>query len=215
MKFMSGIVGGLIGSLIGGMGGALIWALISGFANFELGWIAWGIGFLVGVGSNIGSQNQGGLIHGALAVLVALVCLFAGKVGGAAISVNRYVAQNPAEFEVTQELVISYIADDVAEEMFEQGTELVWPEHMDDIDAVATSQVDYPPEVWTEAQRRWDGWDESQRQYYRDQAELNAGSMGLMAVFGTFATLSPWDLLWAGLCLVTAGRIAYAGTTEE
>lgn len=38
---------------------------------------------------------------------------------------------------------------------------------------------------------------------------------GLMAVFGTITTLSPCDLLWAGLCLVTAGRIAYAGTTED
>jgi hypothetical protein len=40
----------LVGGLVAGAIGAGIWAVIAYFTGFELGWIAWGVGLLVGVG---------------------------------------------------------------------------------------------------------------------------------------------------------------------
>ena len=41
---------GIIGGALGGLIGAVIWAGISYFTGYEIGWIAWGVGGMVGLG---------------------------------------------------------------------------------------------------------------------------------------------------------------------
>ena len=43
---------GILGGLLGGILGAVLWAAISYFTNYQIGWVAVGVGFLVGFGIN-------------------------------------------------------------------------------------------------------------------------------------------------------------------
>ena len=45
-----GMIGPVIGGIFGGMVGVFIWVEVGYFTHYEVGWIAWGVGFLVGFG---------------------------------------------------------------------------------------------------------------------------------------------------------------------
>ena len=49
----------LVGGLIGGATGVVIWVLIGYFAHYEVGWIAWGVGFLTGLGVRYAAYLNG------------------------------------------------------------------------------------------------------------------------------------------------------------
>jgi len=76
LSFPKWIVAGGIGGLIG----AAIWAGISYATNYEVGWIAWGVGFLVGVGVRVSAgENEEGFAPGLTAAVVAIVAVLGGK----------------------------------------------------------------------------------------------------------------------------------------
>ncbi|MBL8897640.1 MAG: hypothetical protein JNM84_08430, partial [Planctomycetes bacterium] len=57
--------------------GALVWAAISHFANFEIGWIAWGIGAGAGAAcAALGGRTQ---VHAILCAAIALAGIAGGK----------------------------------------------------------------------------------------------------------------------------------------
>ncbi len=43
--------------IVAGLVGAAIWMAIAHFANMEIGWIAWGIGFLVGISVRLAAHR--------------------------------------------------------------------------------------------------------------------------------------------------------------
>ena len=55
--------------------GALIWGGITYATNFQIGWMAVGVGFLAGVGVRIGSRDSGAVYGTAGAVLALGGCL--------------------------------------------------------------------------------------------------------------------------------------------
>lgn len=62
---------------MGGLVGALIWAAISYFLNFEIGYVAWGLGFLVGyLSTKFGGDGVG---NGIMCATVALASIVLGK----------------------------------------------------------------------------------------------------------------------------------------
>ena len=70
------------GGLIGGFVGAAIWAAIIALTEYEIGWIAWAVGALVGIGVRIGSSGEEGPWLGILSVLIAFASIYAGKAFG-------------------------------------------------------------------------------------------------------------------------------------
>lgn len=66
-----GIFGGAIGGTIAGIIGALIWGGIAYSSGYEIGWIAWGIGGLVGFGVLVGVGEEAGLVSGIMALVFA------------------------------------------------------------------------------------------------------------------------------------------------
>jgi hypothetical protein len=60
----------------GGALGALVWAAIAYYAQMEIGYVAWGVGALVGFASAFGG---GGTTNGVLCAAIALLSIFAGK----------------------------------------------------------------------------------------------------------------------------------------
>src|SRR4051794_10714990 len=69
---------GIIGALVGGVIGAVLWGVIVSVTNFEIGYMATGVGFLVGYGSaKLGGRGK---VNGVLCAIIALLSMFGGKV---------------------------------------------------------------------------------------------------------------------------------------
>jgi hypothetical protein len=66
---------GLVAALVGG----IVWGLIVKWTQYELGFIAWGIGFVVGTAVVYGARNLRGIPFQLTAVLFALVGIALGK----------------------------------------------------------------------------------------------------------------------------------------
>lgn len=62
--FFKAIGGGLIGLILG----AIVYALFVGITNWEIGYLAIGVGFVVAKGMNIASGNRGGRAYQVMAV---------------------------------------------------------------------------------------------------------------------------------------------------
>ena len=80
-----GIIGGVIAAAIG----ATIWAMITAATNFQIGWMAVGVGFLVGFAVRIcgkGMDTTFGIIGGVLSLLGCL----AGNLFTVCIVVSRH-----------------------------------------------------------------------------------------------------------------------------
>lgn len=72
----------ILGGSIGGVLGMLAWGGIIYAADREIGWVAWGIGALVGFGVGVTAGDNGGELSGIIAVVISLLSIFAGKVFG-------------------------------------------------------------------------------------------------------------------------------------
>ncbi len=70
---------GTLLSIAGATIGAVIWAIVAYRFNYELGWIAWGLGVLAGLGMYVGHRDYSPLA-GFLAAGIALVGILAAKV---------------------------------------------------------------------------------------------------------------------------------------
>jgi hypothetical protein len=197
MPSMRAIVGAAIGALLG----ALIWAAVAYFTNFEVGWIAWGVGVLAGLGAKLGADGQGGKELGVAAAGIALAGIALGKFAAVSIAVSGALSEG-----VPEEVLISYVADAVAEESLAQGGELAWPVRETE---VPDRKEHYPAGIWSEAERRWGETPEEERQAFR--AGIDAGfreHAGEMRTAGFLHSFSPMDLLFAFLAVSSAFKIA-------
>jgi phosphate/sulfate permease len=142
MKSLGAILGGSIGGLIG----AVIWAVVTHYSGWEIGWIAWGIGGLVGAGVRLGTGGSGGISHGGTAAIIALAAVLGGKWAAVRIELSAFLAGDDAP--------TSAIADIVVAEREEAGI----PVPMPPVDAESLREW-YPRDVWNEAVRRWEAMD--------------------------------------------------------
>jgi hypothetical protein len=214
-----------IGGAVAGLIGAAIWAAIGYFTGLEIGWIAWGIGMLVGIGVRlVGSQEIAyfdktqrrmvrsrvgaeGPLAGMVAAVLAVVSVLAGKYA----LVHLFLSAPAASLEdyLEDDTMISSIADEVVVEFESQGRAVSWPAGVNPEEAY--ERADYPPEIWTEAESRWNALPEEERANLKKaQAELIGMALGNMegaksAVF--LSSFGVFDLLWFGLAAVTAFKL--------
>ncbi len=200
-------------TLLGLVAGALcaaVWAAISYFLHFEIGWIAWGIGFIVGIATLAGAGGRGGPMVAGLAVTLSVLSIAGGKYADAHFAVNKYMQENGMTAEAGDELLCSYIADDVVAEKINAGDAVTWPEGVDPTQVSQPS--DYPPDVWAEASARWEAMSPDEQSDYRDtiesqrqtQLDIVAADVRAQAFKDSF---SLFDLLWFGLAVLTAFKI--------
>jgi hypothetical protein len=205
-----GVLRWILGGLLGGAAGVLIWVLVGYFTHYEVGWIAWGVGLLVGVGvryaAYLGDQEESfaqGILAAAMAIgaiFTAKFLLFSALVGGAETEGLHDVV---GQMGFDDEAMIASIADEVAQEMMNQGRKLQWPPGMSYEEA--THKADYPADVWRQAEARWkqlgpQGQQERKRERVMLIAALSEATS--QPDFGEF--FSPWDLLWFALATITA-----------
>jgi hypothetical protein len=204
-----GMLRGVIGGLIGGIVGAAIWAAITYFTNMEIGWIAIGIGFVVGLGVRVLAGEEVGAGLGVMAALIAVVSIVAGKYAAIELMLARDVADETA-MAVTAEQFIVENADVVVGEWEADGKTVAWPPGMTIEDAIEESH--YPPEIWAEAKSRWDalGAEAQQQQIAEREAlmdEFTDAMMGEIKQAAFKESFAPLDLLFFGLAVVTAFKV--------
>ncbi len=66
---------GLVAAIVGGV----VWGLIVRWSDYEVGFVAWGIGFVVGSAVVLGARDRRGLPLQVLAVVLALAGIVLGK----------------------------------------------------------------------------------------------------------------------------------------
>jgi hypothetical protein len=93
---------GTVFSFLGAMLGALIWALFTYFTMWELGYIAWGLGGLAGLGMALGHEDEDGTIAGIIAAVMSLVGIVAAKILIIVIFVAAFVGNVVQEADPVQ-----------------------------------------------------------------------------------------------------------------
>jgi len=220
----------LAGSFGGALVGAIIWLVIAKATGFEIGFIAWGVGGLAGVGMTVFTDRRSAGL-GVLAAVFAICGIFMGKMFVAKWVVLPMLAEEARQFEVTDEHIADMVEDPnmmfcvaclvVADDGgFEE--ELAWK-------AVAVRMSDeVPPEaveqtesIRQEASELLDSWSEGEKRgAARAQAgRLMAKIMGILSesklglAIAFIATFSLMDILWFLMALASAYKIG-SGITQ-
>ncbi len=209
MGFLKWLIGGTAGAAIGG----LIWVAVGYFAGAEVGYIAWGIGLLAGIGVRVAADEEG-MGTGIAAVAAAALCIVVSKYLVVTLLVNKELADMADDFKPTPEDMIAREADEVAEEFKAAGKKLRWPNGMNMLEA--TTQADYPTDVWAEATKRWNSVPADQQAERmaevesgtREMTEFLAGAVKDNAFKSSF---NFYDLLWFALAAFTAFRVGAGG----
>lgn len=211
----------LIAGLLAGLVGAAIWTAISFSTGYEIGWIAWGIGGLVGFAVALGGQR--GLPAGLAAVVISVLSILGGKYATVELLVDKeqMIGQAVDRLE-NDEFVVSCLADDIIEEQAAQGEAITWPPGVTAEDA--DEELDYPPEIWSEAASQWDGMSQEERDAYcaeladviRQNIEENFAIYRAEIVQDGFsARFGPMDIMIILLAVVTAFKIGRGNKESE
>ena len=215
---MSGVGKSLLAGIIGGAVGAIVWAIISYYANAEVGWIAWGIGFVVGVFVRVAAGEAfEGPLPGAMAAGIAILSVVIGKYAAVHMAVSA-VDLNAVAVDVTDEQMIVALADEIIGEREAKGQKVALPggKTLDD----ANSQADYPPAIWREASQKWTKLGPAGQQQQKDQrqAELRQlidGLRGAAARNAFTESFTPYDALWFFLAAITAFKIGHGNIADN
>ena len=196
-------------ALVGGAVGAAIWAGIAYATHREIGWIAWGVGGLVGLGVRVAARELVGARYGLLAAGVAALALVGGKFATVALIADD-IKLDPAMVQTTDEGMIADYADEVVKDRQAKGKAVRFPAGMT-LDK-ASKPADYPPDVWKEAAKKWaDLGPAGQAAKKAEQKEqvvaLMATVRGAVRQEGFKESFTPFDLLWFGLAMFTAFRL--------
>ena len=216
----------LIAGVVAGSIGAAAWAGISYATGYEIGWIAWGIGALVGIA--VAWASDGGIAPGLVAVVLSLLSILAGKYAAVHFLFEReigdeatFISENMPDLE-NEELVISYVADDIVEERLAQGETIEWPGGVDP--EVPDEESDYPPALWSAALEQWNAMPPADQTAFRNgieqqtRADISAFYAGLQSEGKLIAFKSSFGLMDAVffvLAIGTAFKIAASGEVAE
>lgn len=198
-------------ALVGGAVGVGLWAGIVALTGYEVGFVAWAVGGLAGLGALMGAQGRGSVAIGVIAGAIALASILGGKFISARMWVDAEADERTGENAAKCSL-----AFDAASELEADGIELEWP----DIDEPAAENgFGYPPAAWSRAEQAWGAMNETER------AELVAAVTGDEAAERDVATgvvfalsvLRPASLLWLCCGIGTAYKLGAtrAGETTE
>jgi hypothetical protein len=196
------------GGVVGGIVGALIWAGIGYAFHREIGWIAWSIGGLVGLGVRFAAQDNDGYRFGIIAVVVAVLSIVAGKYLTVTFIVSSVQSRlDDVTFTFTDDDMIKDKAEEVVAEWRAKGKQVTATNNPSDF-----LKKNYSSEVQNEAKRRWYAIALAERQRLiaakqvgtNDEKSKFSSRVRFRVFSGSF---SPWDILWVVLATVTAFKL--------
>lgn len=202
----------ILGSAVGGLVGAGIWAAVAYFFNVEIGWIAWGVGVLAGLGVRTLAKGEECSQAGVVAALIAVFSIAAGKYAVVEIAMSQIAFAD--EGPMTAEMNIADIAGEMAQEKTARGEEISWPEPAFDAAGNPPSPEQmFPPLLWAQAKSRWDAMDAKAQEEHSAQAaermaQARVLAMGVLRGVGFIASFGLFDILWCLLAISSAYRIA-------
>lgn len=206
------IIGGLLGSLVG----LSLWAFMGFLIPFPLGWMAVGMGFMVGLGVRLSAGENDGIGPGVTAAVITLFAIILGKLITAIIIASLLtdiVMGPPADVE---DLSIQQVADKIVDERMDAGQDIQWPEdkwRLDDVEQDVASE--YPADIWAEAVERWEEMPPEEQQELRENAEkdqeleeegheeFEAAGVGFIFLL-SFGLL---DFIWIPIAVFTAFQL--------
>jgi hypothetical protein len=116
------VVPAVLAGVVAAILGAVVWGLIVKWTDYEVGFVAWGIGFLVGIAVLAGTRGARGLVFQVVAVLCALLGIVLGKYLSFA-----WVLQEVAERETQGALEIPVLSMDTVDLFLDElGTVFDW-----------------------------------------------------------------------------------------
>lgn len=220
---------GIIAGLVAGLLGAAAWAALAYYTGVEIGYLAWGIGVLVGLAVAAVGQSPG-VAAGGLAVLLTVCSLVVGKYATVELVLRKHLAEamdsadadlRPEEFE--EPALIGRIANQIAEQREANGETIQWPDVSDE-DEDAGPEEYFPTNIWRDATRQWNAKSDPEKQQAREQAASETRAMveQFQNVFfaearkqGFLASFGPMDLLFFGLAVASAWGIAKNGSLGD
>jgi hypothetical protein len=212
------LVLGTLGACIGGVVGAGIWALVAYQIHYEIGWLAIGVGALVGGGMAKGAQGYTGALTGLIAAVIAVGAVLGGRymaisaivddIGKTATKQMAKISEDDAQVE---------LARTVVHEQEEKGKVLKWPDGMSEEEA--ETQADFPKEVWAEMDKRWAAMSPDQREDYlnqlrKERKELVANVMGVVKDQGFMASFDVIDIVFLLLAVGAGFSIGSGGKSS-
>jgi len=84
LKLQQNLGLGIIGGAIGGILGAVVWAAVTYFTEYQIGWLALGVGYLVGIGVRLlgkGIDKMFGIAGGVIALVSVVLGNFLTSLG--------------------------------------------------------------------------------------------------------------------------------------
>ena len=207
MRFILAIVGGVVGGVIG----ATIWAIVSMKTGYEIGWIAWGIGVLAGLGVAVGARDDRDSLHGVLAAVIALCAIGLGKWASIHFVMSDAIKRvHASHVELSDEDAQLHIAHDLVAEYESNGKSLKWPAGQDV--TTARAPEDYPKELWADAKRRWAAMGPADQAGYKEQVDAYrredmAGMLAQVEQSAYKKLFTAWDVLWGFLAIGSAFKL--------
>jgi hypothetical protein len=215
MKFNQIIAGAIAGAI-----GAAIWSAVAYYANIETGFIAWGIGFLVGLAIAVTGENSS--LAGVTAVTITIVSLLGGKYASMELSVQSMRSDLSAvraqtldpDAEVTDDALQSHLSRKIAEKREASGENILWPEPTNNEQDASAS---FPEDIWREAGEQLRGKTEDEKEKLRIEINNNvrewAENFEQLLAEGArenwlSSSFSMYDIVFFGLAVATAWRIA-------
>ena len=208
------LIKGLMAGIIAGVIGALLWAGISFYANVEIGYLAWGIGALVGFAVAAGSSG-GGVAPGLAAVLITILSICGGKYVGSYWMVDKMFAEaGDITTDWTDTQFISALANDVLSDPQMEDTYADF-----EFDDEAEGADYYPPEIWTEAQTQWEAMEITEREAFQEKRKREISDAisqvrGSVAMASFKSSFGPVDIVFFILGVITAGKLAFSDVIE-
>ncbi len=208
--------------LAGSIGGAVsagIWTAIAYSTGYEIGWIAWLVGVVVGFCVRMAAGDDEGYGPGITAVGIAVLALLVGKYATVSLLVDKHFQEkmgavtqiNSSHFQVT-------LCSEVVQEWTTAKKKLTWPPGK--TAELAEGINDYPQAVRDEAQKRWAAKPVAEQQALiaERQQSVDEAMGGLRSMLKTAAfksSFNGYDILFFFLAIASAFKMGSGMQSDE
>ncbi|MDB2687491.1 hypothetical protein N9Y42_09800 [Mariniblastus sp.] len=209
-------IGGIIGGTIAAVIGAVVWGAIAFYGEVEIGWLAIGIGFLVGLGVSAGSRS-GGIGAALIAVVLTVLSLVGGKYAAVQMAAHKLHTEI-GTFEMTDEILKLRLANEQVDLAMTAGKQLRFRNGKNYDNAESLS--DFPAEIAKTAQRQFDAMSEDERTAKKEAVEREfeeiVGAVEAdFAQKGLAASFGPMDIVFFLLAILAAGKVALSDVIDS
>jgi hypothetical protein len=198
----------VLAGVLFGVLAAVVWALVVYFTGYEIGWVAWGVGALVGYAVSRSAHEPDAAL-GPTAAALAVASLLLAKV-----LIIEFAAPSAVTAEVLKNretVAAMFLVDMRLHKSFSPELEASVEQLEDRPGSLSDAQrFQLQQQIQAEALQRAAGATRAER-----ERVVRAGVDRMLDAMGFFGmaklSFSGWDLLWFGLAISSAFKVAQRG----